>query len=381
MEYRRFGKTGLKVSVFTLGTMRFLGGWDKPHDFLPDASLENAHEVLHTALSSGINLIETARGYGKSERLIGNTLPNLPFKRSDYHIMSKATPTATAGEMRQAVEESLERMQVERLDLFALHGLNNAGLCELGVKKGGCISALERMRDEGLIGHIGFSTHAPRPDLLKILTTRRFDFVNLHYYLFKTANRAAIDLAEALDMGVLIISPQDKGGRLYEPPEKLSRLTAPQHPVNFNERFILSHPQIHTMSIGMSEAGHIDIHLESLKEAPYWGALEKRIMTGIHEAKSNNPFDSCGDCTLCLPCPQSIDIPEVLRLHHLTISFDMDRYGRYRYGLMAPDDHWVPGAGGDRCDDCGDCLPRCPRQIAIPEILKKSHKILKKVDQ
>ncbi|MBF0449054.1 MAG: aldo/keto reductase, partial [Magnetococcales bacterium] len=315
MEYRRFGKTQRRVSVFTLGTMRFLQGWEEPSDYLPEESLENAHTVLNTALSAGINLIETARGYGKSERLIGATLPDLSFKRSDYLIMTKAPPTQTAGEMRSHVEQSLTRLGVSRLDLFALHGLNNESLCQLSLKKDGPLSALEQMRSEGLIGSIGFSSHAPRPLLLRMLASQQFDFVNLHYYLFKTANRAAIDLAESLDMGVLIISPNDKGGRLYEPSTTLSALTAPLHPANFNERWILANPQIHTLSIGLSEAAHMDIHLQSLNNKPFWGETERIAWAKLQQAYQGSILDRCGDCSRCLPCHMDIDIPEVLRLH------------------------------------------------------------------
>jgi uncharacterized protein len=381
MEYRRFGKTEQKVSVFTLGTMRFIHGWDEPHDLLPDDSLENAHTVLNNALGAGINLIETARSYGKSERLIGQTLPKLAYKRSDYLIMSKAIPTQTGGEMRQFTEESLTRLGVDRLDLFALHGLNNSALFELSRKKAGCLEELERMQSEGMIGSLGFSSHAPRPQLLKMIASERFQFVNLHYYLFKTTNRAAIDLAEALDMGLLIISPNDKGGKLYEPPPHLIELTAPLHPAVFNERWILSHPQIHTMSIGLSEADHIHIHLETLKNSPYWGAVERTIFARIQTAKSHSIFDRCGDCTLCLPCPQAIDIPEVFRLHLLAEGFKMTQYGHYRYDLMTPTSHWIPGADANQCDSCGDCLPRCPQQIAIPDYLFRSHTLLEKEAQ
>ncbi|MBF0455144.1 MAG: aldo/keto reductase [Magnetococcales bacterium] len=381
MDYRRFGKTGFNLSVFTLGTMRFLQGWDEPHHILPEESLKNCHQVLNTALGAGINLIETARGYGKSERLIGQTLPHLPYRRSDYLIMSKAPPAQTAGEMRGFVEDSLTRLGVEKLDLFALHGLNNQDRCQLSLKKGGSLDALEQMQAEGLIGAIGFSTHAPRPLLLTMLATGRFAFVNLHYYLFKRMNRAAIDLAEALDMGVLIISPNDKGGRLYTPSPALSQLTAPLHPANFNERWILSHPQIHTLSIGMSEASHIDIHLESLKKKPYWGSEEREAWAKLQEASRHSPFDLCGDCTRCLPCPQAIDIPEVFRLHHLVVSLKMDHYGQFRYDLMTPGDHWIPGAEGVACDRCGDCLPRCPQQLAIPDLLLKAHGDLKSTNK
>ncbi|MBF0188832.1 MAG: aldo/keto reductase, partial [Magnetococcales bacterium] len=98
MDYRRFGKTDLTISAFTLGTMRFLHGWDKPCEELPDDSLENCHDVVKTALDAGITLLETAKGYCKSEYLLGRILPTLDTPRDHYHIMTKSPPRETAGE-------------------------------------------------------------------------------------------------------------------------------------------------------------------------------------------------------------------------------------------------------------------------------------------
>jgi len=373
VEYRFFGNTGFKVSVFTLGAMRFLHGWDEPHDQLADDSLENCHQVITTALAAGINLIETARGYGKSERLIGRTLPRLSVAPGNYAIMSKAPPAESAGEMRTWLDESLQRLGVSRLELFALHGINTLELLEKSLRKGGALAGLEQARKEGLIGAIGFSTHAPLPVLLEAIASRAFDFVNLHYYMFRTANRAALDLAAALGMGLLIISPNQKGGLLYEPPQRLQQLTTPLHPVNYNERWLLSHPQVHTMSIGMSEPGHWKLHAESLRHRPYLQETERRIAIRLLSAALASPLALCGDCTRCLPCPEQIDIPEMMRLTHLDRSYDMTPFAQFRYDLMKPGDHWVPGAKGNLCNRCGDCLPRCPQNLQIPDLLFAAH--------
>ena len=148
MEYRTFGKTGKRISVFTLGTMRFRHGWDPPFDQLPDDSLEHAHRIITTALEAGFNLIETARGYGKSERLIGRTLPQLSQTRESYHLMTKAPPAASGAEMRRILEESLQRLGVDSLDFFGVHGINTLPLLELTCRKGGAMSALEQAREE-----------------------------------------------------------------------------------------------------------------------------------------------------------------------------------------------------------------------------------------
>ncbi|OSM01473.1 aldo/keto reductase [Magnetofaba australis] len=376
MRYRRFGKTNLQISVFTLGTMRFLHGWDKPADELPQDSLENSYEVIQTALDNGVNLIETAKGYVKSERLIGRALPRLTQKRDDYYLMSKAKPDADPEAMRRYVLESIENLGVEKLDLFAFHGINCERDFDNTFRPGGALDILNEMRREGLVDHIGFSTHGPPQLILRAIATGAFDFVNLHYYYFRRMNAGAIHLANALDMGVFIISPNDKGGHLYAAPEPLLQQTAPLHPVTFNERFILANPQIHTMSLGLSEPAHMDLHLKTLQtegDAPFWSAAERSIDRRMQEAAAESALFACGHCVNCLPCPERINIPEVLRMAHLAQVHHMLPFGQTRYGEMDPNGVWFPGAAANICTRCNECLPRCPQNLNIPERLFAAH--------
>ena len=97
MEYRRFGRTELKMPVISCGGMRYQFKWqDVPPQDIPRANQENLEACIHRALELGINHIETARAYGTSEMQLGALLPRLP--RDRMIVQTKVTPRATAEE-------------------------------------------------------------------------------------------------------------------------------------------------------------------------------------------------------------------------------------------------------------------------------------------
>ncbi|NEO00038.1 MAG: aldo/keto reductase, partial [Moorea sp. SIO3I7] len=98
MRYRRFGKTNLQLSVFSCGTMRCL------------SSESNAQKTVQQVIAQGINHLETARGYGKSEEYLGNILKaGLSLPRDQLYITTKIPPTPDADLMSQWINDSLER--------------------------------------------------------------------------------------------------------------------------------------------------------------------------------------------------------------------------------------------------------------------------------
>ena len=110
---------------------------------------------------------------------------------------------------------------------------------------------------KGKVKHIGFSTHGSLDLIKAAIATNLFEFVSLHYYYFYQRNAAALELAKANDLGVFIISPADKGGLLYTPPQKLIDLCYPLTPLEFNYRFLLSNPGITTLSVGAANADEL----------------------------------------------------------------------------------------------------------------------------
>lgn len=364
MQYRRFGRTNLHLSVLSLGTMRAL------------ASRATFFDTLRAGLALGINHIETAQGYGSSERWLGEFLKTAALP-PNLVITTKITPQPDAATMAQRLEESLERLGLDHIHCLAIHGVNTPEHLQWVSDSQGCMAAVRRFKAVGRIGHVGFSTHGSREVIEGAIATDQFDFVNLHYYYFFQRHAPVLDLAIQKDMGIFIISPGDKGGMLYSPPAQLDQLCAPFTPLELTYRWLLSDPRITTLSSGPAIPAEL-APLAALGDRTYpltadeLAALER---LEVQEATALGS-DRCAQCYACLPCPEAIHIPEVLRLRNLAVAYDMQPFGEYRYRMFENAGHWFPGRKASHCTDCGDCLPRCPEQLDIPALLRDAHQRL-----
>lgn len=372
MEYRRFGKTNKDISVITLGGMRYKHGWDEPRNVVADDTIEECKDTVEKALAQGINHIETAHGYMKSETAYGIVLNDvLKLKRDSYYLMTKGA-AFTADEMRRMVEEQLRTLKTDYFDFYAWHGINTWDRYENACAKGGPVEELLKMKSEGLIKHVGFSTHARQEIIIKAIETDLFEFVNLHYYYFFQRNKGAIDLAQSKDMGVFIISPNDKGGQLFNPSQKLSELTSPLTPIQFNARFCLSNPAIHTLSFGFPATSPFDqvdgifptsIPLSEQDAAIKYNLDKQRLLDKYAD------FD--GYCMA--NDPSGINIPEILRFRTMLKCYDMRTFGEYRYNMFVENDAWFDGAFPTEEKLAKVDISKCPPSVPVIDLLRETH--------
>ena len=168
MKYRRFGKTELSMPVISCGGMRYQDQWnDMPWEKVPRAGQENIERVLAHALENGINHIETARGYGSSEMQLGYALKLFP--RESYILQTKVGPEDKPKDFLRKFETSMNYLQVDQVDLFALHGLNNRESMDRAMRPGGCLEAAQKLKADGRVRHIGFSTHAATHEIIELI--------------------------------------------------------------------------------------------------------------------------------------------------------------------------------------------------------------------
>jgi len=371
MQYRRFGRTEKWISEITLGGMRFTGGWSKPRTEPHREMLEHCMSTLSQALGEGVNHIETAYGYGKSEHCYGLAFQELGVPRDRYFLMTKGDPE-TAEQTKRMLEEQLAGLRTDHIDFYGWHGINTKARLDVALAKGGAVETLRKYQEQGVIGHIGFSTHAPLDIIVRAVESGAFDFVNLHYYYFFQRNFAAIQLAELRDMGVFIISPNDKGGRLFEAPALLRELTAPLTPIQFNARFCLRSPAVHTLSFGLTNTNHFEemagIFPTQVPLSPedlmILGRMNGRLE--IDPLSAYEGYDLAGD-------PSGINIPELLRFRRMWKCYGMEGFGKYRYNMLEGEGHWVPGhfATPERVAKVD--VTRVPDGIPLRQMLSEVH--------
>ncbi|HLO50670.1 MAG TPA: aldo/keto reductase [Kamptonema sp.] len=382
MQYRRFGRTELPMPIFSCGGMRYQYKWqDVEPDLIPPDNQQNLETTIRRSVECGINHIETARGYGTSEMQLGWILPKLP--REKLIIQTKISPQPDSKQFLSEFEKSLGYLQLEYVDLLALHGINTIEILNNSIQPGGCLDVAKKLQAEGKVRFIGFSTHGPTDVIVETVKTNQFDYINLHWYYINQNNWPAIEAASSNDMGVFIISPSDKGGKLYNPPQKLVELCDPVSPMVFNDLFCLSHPQVHTLSLGAARSQDFDEHLkvtELLNRAdeilpPILARLEKEAINKLGE-------NWVKTWHIGLPTPENtpggINIPVILWLWNLAIAYDMIDYGKMRYNLLGNGGHWFPGGKADRIDELElqECLVYSPHAAKIPAILKEADRLL-----
>jgi aryl-alcohol dehydrogenase-like predicted oxidoreductase len=311
MEYRTLGRTGLRVSVVSLGTggpSRLGQGTGQPES--------EAHRLVRRALDLGINLIDTAAGYGESEAILGRALRDVP--REEYFLATKFSPMQgdvpkeDSQELVASVEQSLQRLRVETIDLMQLHGVLPAAYRQVAST---FFPALRRLQKMGKIRWIGITERFfadPAHEMLpRALEDDIWDTIMVKYGILNmAAARQVLPMAQERNVGVLNMASVRV--KLTRPAELESLLAdwktrgllpadalPEQDPLGWlvhdgipsvvaaGYRFALDHPAVSTVLTGTSAVERLEANVAALLGPPLPPADRERLVAlfgGLSEA-------------------------------------------------------------------------------------------------
>lgn len=367
-----------------MGGMRFQLSWTDSGQDLPVEAQQRLADTIRAGLAAGVNHVETARGYGTSERQLGLLLRD-ELDRDAIVLQTKVAPEPDPELFRANVLDSVRRLGVERVDLFAIHGVNSWEKLWWTARPGGCLAVARELQRDGLLGAVGLSTHGTAQLISQALLhdgDGGFDFVNLHWYFINQQLTAVLDLAARRDIGVFVISPSDKGGRLYDPPQRLVDLCAPLHPIVFNNAYCLARPEIHTLSLGAARPSDFDLVAQSLAAAEQpelLAGIEARLHAAMTEAVGvGHPDDLTAGLPAWSQVSGGLNVAVIVWLRALALGWGMIEYAQGRYRLLGNGGDWFPGVNAAHVDevDLSDALAGSPHAAAIPGWLREAHDLL-----
>lgn len=367
MQYREFGKTGVKVSPIGFGIMRL------PLDKEGNVQEERAINMIRTAIDNGLNYVDTAFNYhgGKSEKITGKAL--LDGYRDKVYLATKAPAWMfkSGEDFDTILEKQLQRLQTDHIDMYLLHAMNAIAF-EKKVKRYGVLEKLDKAKAEGKIKYVGFSFHDKLEVFKDICDSYDWDFCQIQLNYIDENYQAGIEglkYAASKGMAVSIMEPL-RGGYLANVPDAVKAVfdktdkTAPEWGLDY----LWNMPEVSVVLSGMSDEEQVRQNIEFASRS-YVGMLNgegEKVIKKVQDIFASYDTVPCTGCSYCLPCPKGVGIP-----------YNFVVYNNYKTGSDFDNEkkrynEWVPmfGLKASACVACGKCEAICPQHINIIDRLK-----------
>jgi predicted aldo/keto reductase-like oxidoreductase len=369
MRYKKFGNTGMDISVLGFGCMRFPMTKIDGKDVVEE---DKTIEMLHRAYELGVNYFDSAYFYceGQSEVVLGKALKGIRDKvyvstKSPGHMVKKY------GDYRRILEDQLKKLDMDYIDVYHFHGIGYDNFFETD-KASGWLDEAKKAKEEGLIKHISFSFHDKPESLTKLADLGHFESLLCQYNSIDRSNEASMAHAKQKGLGVAVMGPLGGGrvsGMSKEVADKLGIKVKSNAELAL--RFVLANPSIDCALSGMGSLSMVE---ENCATASNAAPLSKNEIIAINEMMEENKKLAdlyCTGCAYCMPCPQGVNIPHIFSAMNNYKVYGTVEYARGQYAEIGS--QWVPGRNASACTECGACEKRCPQKLKIREQLKESH--------
>ena len=373
MQFRDFGKTGVKVSTLGFGCMRLpvIGGATENIDEGQTAKL------FSKAFELGVNYWDTAYPYHgyKSEEVTGRVLGKGGIK-NDVFIATKL-PTWLAkdkADLPRLLDEQLKKLGRDYIDFYLMHNPDTARWPAL--QSADMQNFIDKAKRDGKIRFAGFSLHDNIHHFKTVLDSYAWDFCQLQYnYLdvYHQAGKEGVDLAKERGVGLVIMEPL-KGGRLATglPDDIAARLKKENPDCSAAEwalRFVLNDDAVSIALSGMNSMEQLleNVEVATAASCGNLSAGELEMLSEVRESYLARQKVGCTSCMYCMPCPMGVDIAASFsRYNAYFATSDEGAKEKMKASFLSFDEQ----SGPSKCVKCMECISKCPQAIAIPTQLE-----------
>ncbi len=300
------------------------------------------------------------------------------YPRESYYLADKLNAAAFAcsseEEAKNEIKVSLERTGAGYFDFYLLHGIDAVNLKRYDSY--GIWDYMHKLKDEGLIRHIGFSFHDSPALLEQILCDHPdMEFVQLQINYADMDNciiaaRQCYDIATRHGKPVIVMEPV-KGGTLANPPQAVKDVLLRANPTasmaSWAIRYVASLPNVMVVLSGMSSMEQMMDNVSYMKSFKSLDEFEQKVVEEAREVLERTNVVPCTSCHYCTHgCPMEIHIPEIFSVLNEYKSYGNLAEARNNYG-------WRPGGPkASVCVQCGQCEDACPQHLPIISLLQEA---------
>jgi predicted aldo/keto reductase-like oxidoreductase len=358
--YRTFGKTGKQVSIIVMGGMRF-----REQDYA-HGDYAHAVEVVKAAHNQGVNYFDTAPDYCNqhSESIFGEAFRDMD--RSSFFISTKCGlwNASTADGARRMIEQSLTRLGLETIDFYNLWSIKTLEEYREFMKKGGVYEGVVKAKQEGLISHIGFTTHLSGEEIASIAFDGVCEMVTLGYNAINFAYRQkGMEACHEAGLGIATMNPLG-GGIIPAHPDYFSFLKKEDRSLAVSAlQFILAQNKATLALVGFSTIEEVQENTQAAEQLEpttpdYLEQMAHYLTTELNTL--------CTTCGYCDSCPVEIPIPQLMDSYNMYILSNGDA----SKVLNRMENHWgVTAEQAAACVACGQCESLCTQKLPIIERL------------
>jgi len=302
---------------------------------------EKAVKTILHAVETGVDFIDTSRAYTTSERRIG-----IALQQTDKKVIVASKSHCRTSEGIQAdVATSLKELQTDYIDLYQCHFVKDDQDYHQVISSGGALEGLVTSKEEGLIGHIGLTSHSL--DLIdRVLDDGLFETIMVCFSFLEPEAQEKI-IPKAIDKNVGVIAMKPFSGGMIE-----------------NSSLALKYVLSQQGAVVIAGVEHEDLFDEN------WGIfqgsfeLDEREKNEIQEIRKAREKNFCRRCDYCQPCTEGISIQYILGMRSIVkrMGTDVLRQGWFSKAISK----------ARECSECGECERRCPYQLPIPDLIKEN---------